>query len=442
MPVRQKTAPSAPGHCYGWRMANMLAIGLLSSIPTPVLANILIPEVEAQSVNIVTVGSAAGLAAAIAQAQGPTQIVLASGNYGDIRISAINKAFDIVITSEDDSDRAIITGMVVSRSSRIRFDRINFSHQLKLGESTSTAGVFADYSNNINFSSCNFFGTLNDDPNDDGMLLRVRFSQDVVVFNSNFRQSRVSMFIEKSDNVSVHKNKFHQTREGINIEGTKLTYIEKNQFTDIAPNLAAGDHADAIQMWIGPSGVASSGLVVQANSFILNDAQTQGIFITGKTTSGSYHRSFLIRHNVYYGSMRQGIWIEDTRNVIIDRNTLIGATGFTYQPAVYLDVVNSANVTKNIAHFFMYQPGVTYTATANIDLSDTQYPAGPTAQSQMQGTVSGVDPALANFKVLPGSAAALAAAGAFIYSDIGIMTGSVSAVETVYQAELARVTAR
>ena len=439
----QKNAPLAHRISIAKSLIPVAAAAFLATISTPVAAYVIFPGVPASSVRTVNVSTPAELSAAIAAATGPTDILLAGGNYGEVSIKGINKPFDIVVRSASLTNRAVIAELVVYNTSRFRFEALDFSHTLKAGEGLTTPGVFTSLTDRIAFTSCNFHGTKDGNANNDGMMLFLTKSTKSFVFNNDFRQSRMSLGAMAITNLFILRNNFTETREGINLDGVTYGYLERNFFTKVAPNLAAGDHADAIQVYVGSSGLTTNGLNILANAMILNSAQAQGILIQRGNPRIPYnHSAIVIRENIYYGGMRQGIWVEDSNSLLIERNTLIGATGFSFQPAVYIKNVVSSTVKWNIAHFFLYVAPVVPIASNNIDLADAVYPTGPSAQSQFVGTVSGVDPAVTNFRVLPGSAAAVAGAGAFVYGDIGRVAGTTAAVEAKFQTEWARLLAR
>ncbi len=439
----EKRAPRAPRTSVAKSCLALAAFAALASLSAPAFAYVIFPGVPASSVKTVNVSTPAALTAAIMAATGPTDILLAGGNYGDVSIKGINKPFDIVVRSADLNNRAVFDGLQLYYTSRFRFEALDFSHVLKPAEGQTTAGVTTELTDRIAFTSCNFYGTRDDNTHNDGIMLFLRKSKKNMVFNSDFRQSRMSMAAQEMTNLFVLRNNFTETREGMNLDGVTYGYIERNFFTKVIPNLAAYDHADAIQVYVGSSGLGTNGLSILANAMILNDAQAQGIFIQrSNPNSIRNHSALTIRENIYYGSMRQGIWVEDSNSLTVERNTLVGATGFSYEPAIYIRNVAVSTVKWNIAPFFLYVAPVVPTASNNIDLADSVYPTGPTAQSQFRGTVSGVDPAVTNFRVLPGSEAAVAGAGAFVYGDIGNFVGTRAAVEAKFQTEWARLLAR
>jgi hypothetical protein len=420
----------------------LLSIGALSLGAAPASAYIVFPGVSASAVTVIRVTNATELNQAVANATGPTEIVLAAGNYGTITIANSNQPFDIVLRSESDTNRAVMDGLTVRSSSRLRFDRINFDHVLAAGEANVTSGVTLSSASSVSFSSCTFSGTRNADPNDDGMLMRVRGSSKILVFGSLFQQSRSSAFVDISDNVFLLRNTFQESREGLNFDGATNIFIELNLFRTIAPNLQARDHSDAIQFYIGASGKTSAQILVSANAFILNDNAAHGVFVRSNAQGSPTHSNFNIRQNVYYGPVRQGIWVQDVRGLTIDNNSIVTGPGVIYEPAIYLKNVTLANVRKNIAPLFLLDPGTTANMLDNVDLYDVISKAGPTAQSQFKGVVSGFDPPVTNFAVLPGSLAATLRAGASVYATTGGMTGTFAVVEAQFQKDAARVAAR
>lgn len=437
MPNAKTHAHIAPRNSFASRSAVAAGLAILLLTPVSAAAYIVIPGVPTSAVAVVNVSTPAALRAAITNATGPTEIRLAAGNYGDMTINNSNHDFDIVIRSANGSNRASFERLSMWKSSRIRMEKINFQLDMRPGDWDTTAGVWLLLTNNISFSRCNFLGSQNGNMNDDMNMFRAIDSDQVLLFNNYFSESRLAIAFRGVNKSSIFANRIRDVREGVNLDGVELIKVERNYISHVVPNEAAGDHADALQVFRGPSAKISKDILFRSNALILDHGKAGGLHVSNLSHFAK-HQKIRFLHNVIYGRMRQGVWIENTIANTIDRNTVIAAPNFALEPAIFLRDTSYNTVRSNVASMLLFT-NETVTESNNLDLWDTVRPTGPTAQSQTTGNVEVSDPPISAFKIKPGSIAAGMVAGANLSTGVGGFTGTDAAIEAQFQTVLAEV---
>jgi len=438
--IMKNSAPSAPRGRFRLFVSIGLAgvaLALGSPIATPAHATIVFPGVSPASVDRVRVTNPTELVAAMKGATRATEILLAPGAYDNMTIKSVKPTFDIVIRSENDANRATISRMFLYNCSRIRFDRVNFPLLLSPGESVVTLGIRLSASNNISFSNNNFYGSLNGNPNDDGVLFKSTSSSRVLLFNNSFQQARVAFSFERSNRMMAVSNRLQDMREGANFIVVDKTYLERNYFARIFPNLEAGDHADAMQFW-PKDGKASKRVFIRNNAFILDRGSGHAIFVRS-TSPSARHATFTIQHNVIYSRERQGIWLDGVTTALVENNSVVAAPDPLLEPAIFASYATGITVRRNIAPLFLAGDGASPTFSNNVDLADSRQPNQPSASSQFSGDVTVNDPLLSAFTIRPGSIAASLSAGATLGANIGGVAGTAAQIEAAFQAELQRI---
>ncbi len=395
---------------------------------TVALACAAAPAAHAQGVATFTVATSQELAMMLSVIRTDAVILLEPGTYADVTLIDLNAGRNITIRSQSLTNRATLGRVNVRRSSRIRFDQVNFHGPRRAGEGDTVSAVMVRESNDIHFTNCRFTGTANNDPNDDGIALRFLIASNVIVLNNQFREARVAVGVTDSTNVQIIGNDVRIVREGVNFAGVQSAKIDRNYFADIWPNFDEDDHSDAVQVFTGTATRNSKSVQITNNAIILNSDRSQGIFIRNETGNPTFNPAgFNIANNTYYGVVRHAVTINNMRGATITRNTVVAAPGMIVVPSINVFESEAVVVTKNIMPLYLGVTPTTY--SGNVLLKNIKGP-GVEPATQFQGPVDIVDPPLANFRIRAGSAAALAGAGAAFISDIGGMT--VSSAELRY----------
>ena len=327
----------------------------------------------------IAVANAAQLAAAVAGAKGGEVILLAAGDYGALTIK--NKAFAdaVTIKSADSANDAVFNSIRVHAASGIVFDDIDVSRPLLKGESDATQAVYVSESSRIDFVRSDFYGSLDNNPWNDGQGLRVSDSMHIRVVDSTFQQFNVAGGFTRTSGLTIVGNSVTDVREGFDFAAVSKVMIAQNRLTGFDPNYAAGDHSDAIQFWNAGVNQGSSQVVIR-DHIILQGANggTQGIFIRDENPL-LRHSDFTIENNLYNGDARHGITVNGVDGVVIRGNTVTSAPGGYLEAGININNTTNALVERNITPLLLQDKrNVGLTMRDNIDIWDGKTKVGLT----------------------------------------------------------------
>ncbi|QMW23461.1 right-handed parallel beta-helix repeat-containing protein [Sandaracinobacteroides saxicola] len=349
----------------------------------------------------------------------PADIVLAPGNYGMLNLQNINPAAPVRIRSADANRRAVFTDMVIRDSSRLRFEAIEVRHILQPGEGNTTAGAVVRGGRDIHFVSCTFTGSVNNDPNDDGLMLRFMRTTGGLVMNSSFREARMALLIDDVSAFTFASNRVSVAREGLNLTGVRGVVIDANHFSDIRPNLALGDHSDAIQVYAGAIPMASRHITVSNNAMKLTSHQAQGFFVRNETGDPAFnHSDITVINNLYFGTMRSAFSLANVDRGLIARNTAVSSPDVVHEPGILARNSTGITIERNIAPHFL-NIASTPTMRNNVDLADVRNPGGASPAAQFVGNIGISLTRVEDFNVRSGSQSAGLGAGFTPVRNIG-----------------------
>ncbi|QMW22213.1 right-handed parallel beta-helix repeat-containing protein [Sandaracinobacteroides saxicola] len=370
-----------------------------------------------QATAIFTVSSAAELTALLRTLTQPAEVQLSPGNYGEVRLTGVTAR--VTLRSANPAARATFDRLWISDSAAVTVSGIDIALRLGANEGVTTAGMLVRNSRDISLVDMGFSGSPDDNPNNDGLLLRLLNVTRALVLNCRFAEARAALFVERSRGVIVASSEVSIAREGFNFSTVQSVLVDRNRFTAIRPNLDAGDHADAIQFFVG-AGSGSSGVTISNNAMLLHDTVSQGIFVRNESgLAANAFRNFAILNNAYVGQVRNGVTVIGLEGGLIAGNTLLAAPGWVLEPALTardsIDIVMERNIAP--WHLFINTPGA---AANSVTLANRSNPGGPGVNSQVTG-----DPAVApltagDFTVRPGSLAATLGAGFVEVGFIGV----------------------
>jgi hypothetical protein len=384
-----------------------------------------------------TVSTAAELSALLQSVRTDTTILLNPGNYGSITILDVRSA-KIRIASRLATDRAVFKRVYVRFSSNIRFDQVNFNGPRLPGETDTVSGVMVRQADNIHFTNARFHGSMNGDANDDGILLRFLDSSNGIVLNSEFREARVAVGASNSTNMQLIGNNVSLAREGFNFSGVNNVFVDRNIFTNIRPNTAEGDHSDAIQFYTGTAVRPNTVVQITNNVMLLPHASVQGIFVRNeKTLSTLNPRTFHIANNLYFGTVRNGIFAANVKGVNIKSNTLMYAPNFIYEAGVVMRDCVDATASNNTTPFLL-EYNTAPTVFSNVILKGARTP-GVLPSTQFTGNTAVATATMAAFGIVAGSTSAVTPSGFRVVGDIGGMT--LASATTRYTSAVSRTAA-
>lgn len=415
----------------------------MAAVSSPAAAYVVFPGVPAHAVRTVHAATPAELKHALDTATGPTEVLLAPGDWGHGQFANYNHPFDIVIRSASGTDRAVFSRLSIRNSSNLRLERITMQLILGPGEGDHTTGAMIRDSHNISISRSNFLGNMNGSTMDDGLLLRLMDSSRILLFNNHLEESRAALGIVNVSYSSVFANRIRLAREGVDIAGVRTLRLERNYISHIIPLVRTAptgavsyhDHADAFQIFTDNSGVPSYDVLFQSNAMLTGSGTASGLHVSSNRDLTKKHKKIWLRHNVIFSRERQGLWIAATEGAVVDRNTIVTAPNFVYEPAMYVHNAKSVLIRSNIYPMYLGS-GDNITLTNNVDMQDFKGGAGPTPASQFTGNIIQPDPPLAAFTIRPGSDAAKQNAGARLSPGVGGFSGTDAQIEAEFQSAL------
>lgn len=258
-------------------------------------------------------------------------------------------------------------------------------------------------------------------------------ARSVVFANSIIRHVMIVAGLHDSQGVILAGNQFLDSREGVQVSHGADIAIRNNLFRGWEPRYDRQEHPDMIQFWT--RGRPTGSMRVEISSNLLsagNERSVQGIFIRAedyewnKAPEG-YHRDFVIRNNIYYGSSPHGITVGDVRGALVENNSILasphafvgkrsdpsGRTSFGYVPGLRVLRTTTGTYRANLV------AAITNTSTdpaANLFDNNSVYltRGGPrfNPANSLAETLTAGDPPLAAFALLPNSPAARAGVGA------------------------------
>lgn len=268
---------------------------------------------------IYTVNSVAELNATLSKSVNGDVIQLASGNYGKVFVSGINIPGNVIITSADPQNKAVLSGLLLQNSSGLTLSNLDLT--------STVVGVQNPFqvasSQNIVLDHLTVQGPNNVGSGLESQLVMIRNSTNVTVSNSEFFNGWHALNLLDNKGLTVANNYIHDIRtDGIRGGGNSDLVITKNTFTDFRP--AVGDHPDAIQLWTINTTASASNIAITDNLIVRGQgSQMQGIFI-GDNGNLLPFQNVTITGNMVTGGLYNGISLNGAVGGTISDNIVAG----------------------------------------------------------------------------------------------------------------------
>ena len=284
---------------------------------------------------ILTVSSTNQFHAALKSVKAGDTIRLAPGTYDKLKIQHLSLPGNVTITSADPRHPAVITDMIVRDSANLTFQSLEFS--TKAG-GMNTVLVFQ--SNHIVFDQVEVHGPLGLGSATSASPFMIRESAAVTVQNSEFHDVWHALALLDTTGTVVRGNSFHDVRtDGVRGGGNSNLLVEGNLFTDFHP--AAGDHADAIQLWSTNQTVAAYDITIRGNLVVRGNGDAiQGIFVRD-TFDKLPFRNVVVEGNTILGAAYHGITLDGVVGGAVRGNTVLG----TADQRAWIRVIEDHGVT-------------------------------------------------------------------------------------------------
>lgn len=285
----------------------------------------------------VTVATPAALEAALAEAGDGATILLAPGDYGNLRIARRSFSPPLTLRAADPDRRPVVTGLDIRDSAGLVLDGLVFDYTYAPDHTNRLRSFSIGSSERITIRNSAFDGDLarGRGPAEDGfgfaIGLSVRNAREVLIEDNAFFDFFRAASFRNIAGLTIRGNDIHSIRmDGLNFAQVDNVLIEGNTIRDFNRALGTKDHADMIQFWTAYTSRPSTGITIRGN--VLNTgvgAFTQSIFIRNeKVDRGDwghdmYYRDITIEENVIINAHLHGITVAQTDGVVIRRNTVV-----------------------------------------------------------------------------------------------------------------------
>ena len=366
----------------------------------------------------VKVSNVSQLMAALNNATGVTTIELAAGNYDNLYISGnkipeLSNSSMVTITSQDASNPATISSMILIGAKNVTFDGIEFDYTSASGASVSTRPYMFLSGDNITVKNSVFDGDLakgvssTADGYGTGIAVGVKDTNNFTVVNNTFTDFHKAVVVERGTNVNISNNDISGiASDGINLSSVVNGKIQNNHLHDFASHPNTSAHKDMIQIWSKGGENASQNIDITGN--ILNSAAgtyTHGIML--KSENGKLHQDFVIENNLIYNAFTHGITLNNIKGASVQNNTVLhnmdsapDGSGL-YVPRIHIGAqMQNTVVNDNVTHAIT---GTQWSGSGNLIVQNTNPKAANYYGDLFVNALAGKTATVSDLAVLPGS---------------------------------------
>ena len=318
---------------------------------------------------IFNVSNATQLQSALASAVGGDKILLAAGDYGNVSINNRNYSSNVTVQVQSFQNPAHFDGLFIQNSKNLTFSGLDIGRDLNAGEPEYTQLNWIRSSSNIKLSGVTIHGSMDNNPQNDGVGIVLTEVTGFNINNSKFTELYRGVAVQQSANVTIQSTEFKTIRsDGIVNAAVDGVYYDNNTFSDFRPVIP--DHADFIQFWNTGQTRGSNNITIKNNVMMqpefsgIEGTGVQGIFISDPLAYG--YKNILIQNNlVYSNGAYNGITVNGGTGVQILDNTVISQSTDDKQFWIRLQATDKVRVEGNIADNITQLSGVTGLYMAN-----------------------------------------------------------------------------
>lgn len=404
----------------------------------------------------IRVSDAAGLAAALAGAQGGETILLEPGNFGALDLTGrsfgpADGSAPVILRSADPEMPASFSTMMLRDVANLEIADVIFDYEAPPGAADWDLPFQIIDGLRVTIRDSVFDGDLAEgldeirDGHGTGRGLLVGTSREILIEDNEFFNFKRGATFGDSQDVVIRGNDIHSLRsDGINVTGGQRILIENNHFHDFDTAEGSGDHADMIQLWTRNT-TGAVDVTIRGN--VLNSGEggwTQSIFMGNERYSEGdrgpdvAYRNIVIENNVIHNAHVHGITVGHVEGLRIANNTLLqnadsGGPGEVHTPAISvaesaLDVV----VVDNVAPGFRLNgaEGRGWTVAGNLAVQRNDPTGAAFVGDLFVNALTGGTAKLADLMALPGGEIELAGIGALL-SRFDANPGTLTAIARV-----------
>ncbi len=288
---------------------------------------------------VIHVHDGESLRAALDAATGQETILLADGDYGNIKIT---QEFDAPVTLLAETlHGARFTGFEINHAKNIVLDGLHLENVPVAGSTKVNAAPFViESSTEIVVRNTLFEGGDMDAQGSGngfpvGRGLRVVRSDDVLLEDNVMETFWKALAISRSTDVVVRGNEIHDIRsDGINITRSDGVLIEANHIHDFRGNPATGDHADMIQMYSMDDGILPRNITITGNLLDIGaGTSAHGMLLHHTSQAKNKYgadvafENVTITDNVLINGASNGLKLNTTHGAVVSGNVLVGLPG-------------------------------------------------------------------------------------------------------------------
>jgi len=270
---------------------------------------------------IYSVNTVYALETTLGKARDGDIIKLAPGDYSGLYVRDLHIDGAVTITSQDPSNQAVLTDLVIRDSNGITLKGLELGAQ----ESGQQYAFQITQSTNISLNNLKIYGPDNMGTGLEASLMLIRSSKNVHVTESEIFRGWHGIGLRDNEEVTIEGNYFHDLRtDGVRGGGNSDLRIAQNLFTDFYPQ--ANDHPDAIQLWTTNTEHTSRNIEITENLILRgNGTPLQGIFIRD-TFNDMPFENLTVTGNFVAGGRYNGITVSGANDVYVADNVVSGYT--------------------------------------------------------------------------------------------------------------------
>jgi hypothetical protein len=390
---------------------------------------------------IYNVSNATQLQSALTSAVGGDKILLAAGNYSSVSINGRNYASNVTVQVQSFQNPAHFDGLFVQNSKNLTFSGLDLGRSLASGEAEFTQLNWIKNSSNIKLSGVTVHGSLDNNPQNDGLGLVLTNVTGFNINNSKFTELYRGVATQQSANVTIQSSEFKTIRsDGLVNTAVDGIYIEGNKFSDFRPVLP--DHADFIQFWNTGQTRGANNITIKNNVMMqpefsgVEGTGVQGIFISDPLAYG--FKNILIQNDLIYSNGAfNGITVNGGTGVQILDNTVVSKATDDKQFWIRLEATDKVRGEGNVADNITLVKNVTGLYQAN-NINFTVTPTLRSLLPNLNAPTSSADLSVAEAGYeLPGARAlspVSSAAGSSLGGLLGGVTGAAVSKQVVVEA--------
>ncbi len=258
------------------------------------------------------------LITALRSARGGERILLASGDYVPFALRDVAPTREVVITSQDPTHRAVLTGMNLRGGANLSF------HDLVLrgsGKAAQEDFIFRGV-RNLRINQIAASGRAGPIGLAADKIMQLRDCTNALITRAEFTNAGIALSLLDTQGVSVTSSYFHDLRmDAIRGGGNSDVLIAHNYITGFSPTGA--DHPDGIQFWTNRQKAAAQNIRIVGNAILRGRGKPmQGIFMRDEASNLPYKNVVLV-DNLVVGGMYNGIAIlSDTTSLVLTNNVV------------------------------------------------------------------------------------------------------------------------